>query len=318
MARRSTSVSRPIRATKPRHSDLALLSIGALSRSSGVPVATLRTWANRYGFPSPTIRLSGQRLFSIENVGRLRLIRRALALGHRAAQVVSAAPEKIEHLLALAPEEREPQLAPVMTPDVDAALQESIAQSDSERLTQLLLGEWARLTPVEFLAGRVAPLLTSVGEQWSRGELGVRHEHFLTARLSDLLGELRQPLERDNRGPVVVIATLPGERHTLGLSMAALVMAHGGFRILFLGAECPPFEIDKAVRARQARAVGISVSQSSRGKRTERLLRELRKALPRSVRLLTGGLGAPPLPGTIRLDSLPALARFVQRQSIEE
>ncbi len=314
MARRTATVARRETAPEASESGRASLSVGALARASGVPVATLRTWARRYGFPSAEGRPAGQRLFPIAHVERLRLVRRALALGHRAAQALSASPAELGRMLSLGPTTDQVSSAPPMPADVDAALLQCVAQLDGERLTGLLLEEWARLTPVEFLTGRIAPLLTSVGELWRRGDLGIHHEHLLTARLSDLLGGLRQPLERDSDGPMIALATLPGEHHTLGLSMAALVLAHAGFRTLFLGAECPPREIDKAARERHPCEVAISVSRASRGKRSERLLRELRSALPRNVRLLVGGLGAAALPGTERLGSLPALVQWARRQ----
>jgi MerR family transcriptional regulator, light-induced transcriptional regulator len=314
MAQRTATVARQRTAISTPESGPASLSIGALARASGVPVATLRTWARRYGFPSAEGRPAGQRLFPIAHVERLRLIRRALALGHRAAQALSASPVELGRMLSLGPTLDEARPAPPMPADVDAALLQCVAQLDGERLTRLLLEEWARLTLVEFLTGRIAPLLTSVGEKWHRGDLGIHHEHFLTARLSDLLGGLRQPLERDSDGPMIALATLPGEHHTLGLSMVALVLAHAGFRLLFLGAECPPGEIGEAARGQHACAVAVSVSRASRGRRSERLLRELRSALPRSVRLLVGGLGASAPPGAERLGSLPELVQWARRQ----
>jgi methanogenic corrinoid protein MtbC1 len=113
---------------------------------------------------------------------------------------------------------------------------------------------------------------------------------------------------------MIALATLSGERHTLGLSMVALVLAHVGFRSLLLGADCPPGEIGEAARERHACAVAISVSRASRARRSERLLRELRKALPRSVRLLVGGGGASAPPGAERLESLPELVQWARRQ----
>jgi methanogenic corrinoid protein MtbC1 len=279
-----------------------------------VPVATLSTWARRYGFPNAEDRPGKQRLFPVAHVERLRLAQRALAQGHRAAQVLSLSPAALRNLLALGPGEAAPRPAPLPAGDIQAALLEAVATLDGGRLRRLLLDEWARLTPLEFLVHRITPLLVAVGAKWQRHELGVHHEHFLSARLSDLLGELRQPLERDNNGCSIVLTTLPGERHTLGLSMAALVLAHAGLRTLFLGGECPPDEIARAVRTRHAHAAGISVSATSGGKRSEALLRELRRLLPRNVRLLVGGLGAAAPHGAERIETLAELAQWARRQ----
>jgi hypothetical protein len=51
----------------PLPADLAepgQISIGALSRATGIPVETLRTWEARYGFPIPERKRSGHRVYS--------------------------------------------------------------------------------------------------------------------------------------------------------------------------------------------------------------------------------------------------------------
>jgi len=52
----------------------ARLSIGALSRATGIPVETLRTWEGRYGFPVPERRPSGHRVYALSTIPRLRRI----------------------------------------------------------------------------------------------------------------------------------------------------------------------------------------------------------------------------------------------------
>jgi len=106
-------------------------------------------------------------------------------------------------------------------------------------LVSSLLRASARLGPLPFLETMVAPLLREVGEAWEKGRLRVRHEHFVAERLGDLLRSLRLPLEERAGGPLVVLATLPGEAHGLGLQMAALVVAFAGCRVLYLGTETP-------------------------------------------------------------------------------
>jgi methanogenic corrinoid protein MtbC1 len=273
----------------------AWLSIGALSRATGIAVETLRTWESRYGFPQPERKPSGHRLYPLAAVPRLRRIAQALALGHRAGQVVGASEGALGQLLAAAPAlppaasaGPEPAVAPAET----APLLRHAARFEAERLRQALVGDWARLGPVEFLETRVAPLLEAIGEAWARGELDVRHEHFLSEQVSDLLGSLRQPLEERARGPLVAFATLPGELHGLGLQMSALVLTAAGCRALYLGTDVPVAQLVTLARELPVRAVAVSVSRAARGTAAAGL-RRLRAALPRRVRLLTGGRGAP-------------------------
>jgi methanogenic corrinoid protein MtbC1 len=149
---------------------------------------------------------------------------------------------------------------------------------DAEQLTRSLLRDWKRMSPLEFLRSRIAPLIYAVGEEWAAARLEIRHERFLSERVGDLLRSLRLPLEGKAKGPLVVCASLPGEEHGLGLQMVALLLTEAGCRILFLGTEVPPTQVASLTRDLNARAVAVSVSIAS---------------LPRRVTLLVGGAGAP-------------------------
>src|SRR5512134_2718540 len=134
---------------------------------------------------------------------------------------------------------------------------------DADRLTRVLLGEWSRLGPLDFLDTRVGPLLRAVGDGWETGRLEVRHEHFLSERVGDLLRSLRLNLEESATGPRVVFASLPGEAHALGLQMSALVLAASGCRIVYLGTEVPRSEIVSLTHDLGARAVAVSISSAN-------------------------------------------------------
>lgn len=275
--------------------DGARLSIGALARATGVAVETLRTWESRYGFPAPERRPSGHRVYAVSTVPRLRRIAQALSLGHRAGQVVGASEEALRRLLETSAEApRASAIATALPPAEDLPdLLRLVRSFDAERLTRRLLADWARMGPVEFLEGRLAPLVRTVGEAWEGNELEVRHEHFFSERVGDILRSLRLPLEERATGPLVVFATLPGEAHGLGLQMAALVLAAAGCRILSLGTQVPIPQIASLARDLGARAVGISVSSATKGAASAAGLRKLREALPKRVLLLAGGDGAP-------------------------
>jgi len=271
----------------------AWLSIGALSRATGIAVETLRTWESRYGFPRPQRKPSGHRVYALEAVPRLRRIAEALSLGHRAGEVVPASEAALGQLLQAAPPPAVAAQPEARAPFDVAGLLGCVERFEGERLQRALVADWARLGPVEFLETRVAPLLQAVGEAWAHGKLEVRHEHFLAKRVSDLLSALRLPLEERASGPLVVFATLTGERHGLGLEMAALVLAAAGCRGLYLGTEMPLLQLARLAHDVRARAVAVSVSRSVRNRGATGQLLRLRRALPQGVRLLVGGEGAP-------------------------
>lgn len=275
-----------------RKASAGMLSIGAIARATGIGIETLRTWERRYGYPVPSRKPSGHRVYPVSSVPRLRRIAEALRRGHRAGEILTASEEDLMALLHLSPggaAERAPLVGPE---EVDRELLHAIERFDSERLTRLLTAEWGRLGPLEFVRTRVAPLVIEVGDGWAAGRLQVRHEHFLSERLSDLLRTFRLPFEERARGPLVVLGTLPGELHGLGLQMAALVLVTTGCRICYLGTDVPLTELVTLARDLAARAVAVSVSEAGSA-RAGAQVKRLRELLSRRVALLVGGQGAP-------------------------
>ncbi len=302
------------------HPNGARLSIGALSRATGIPVETLRTWESRYGFPVPERKPSGHRVYPIATVPRLRRVAQALAQGHRAGEVLTATEADLQDLLGAA------TATPPPTSTADAIrgtdteeLLNLVSDFDAERLTHLLLAEWARLGPLSFLDQRIGPLVRAVGEAWETRRLDVRHEHFLSERVGDLLRTLRLPFEERARGPLVVLATLPGEPHGLGLQIAALLVAAAGCRVLNLGTAVPIPQLLALFDDLPARALAISVSEATRGAATNAALRRLRSSLPRRMALLVGGAGAPSPPpaGVEAVADLRVLQSWAQRTAAE-
>lgn len=290
------------------------LSIGALSRATGIPVETLRTWESRYGFPEPERKPSGHRLYPATVIGRLKRVAEALARGHRASETVPASEEQLSALLGATPNLVD-TAPPVRTDDAELEpLMASVVRFDADTLTRLLLADWARLGVLGFLERRIAPVVERVGDGWSDGTLQIRHEHFVSERIGDLLRTLRMPFEERARGPLVVFATLPGELHGLGLQMAALVVAAAGCRILYLGTDVPLDQIADLAVDINARAVAVSLSSASLGPASRAQVEELRGRLPRRIDLIAGGGGADVGgPGVLCLPTLQALDGWAHR-----
>jgi len=311
-----TAVSRPNQLAGPSSgaSAGAWLSIGALSRATGIPVETLRTWEARYGFPEPDRKPSGHRVYPPSIVPRLRLVAEVIARGHRASDAVPAGDEALRDLLQATPAARESaHAAPDDAPrDDEAAWLAAVRAFDSDRLTRMLLGEAARLGPIGFVEHRVAPLLSRTGELWSFGALEISQEHFLSERIADVLRTLRLPHENGASGPLVAFATLPGERHALGLQMAALVVAAANCRVLYLGPEVPVAQLATLAGATSTRALAVSVSSAANPESAAAMLVELRDRLPRHVRLLVGGSGAPRIAGAEIVQTVQGLQAWAR------
>jgi DNA-binding transcriptional MerR regulator len=80
----------------------ALYSISAVGRMIGLPVATIRTWEDRYGLVVPERNVSGHRLYSRAQVEQLRFITSRMAAGVTAADAHRLLAEQLDSGLPVA------------------------------------------------------------------------------------------------------------------------------------------------------------------------------------------------------------------------
>jgi DNA-binding transcriptional MerR regulator/methylmalonyl-CoA mutase cobalamin-binding subunit len=261
------------------------LSIGEVAQATGFTPDTLRVWERRYGEPVPVRLPSGHRRFTREQVLWLRRVAEALARGHRPSRVVPLKEAELTLLLEAAE-------TPDPHPDQTQLLVGCVREYQDAELRAHFETTLARQVPLVLMQETIGPLLVEVGRQWADGRLDVRHEHFVAELLSEWICSKRLQREARNLGPIAVVATLPGERHALGAAMAAWVCAERGLRTRLLGTEVPIDQLVAATRETKASFVLISVSLSTGGLDTDRMLAQLRRDLPSEIGLVIGGAGA--------------------------
>jgi methanogenic corrinoid protein MtbC1 len=268
-------------------------SIAIASRLSGVPIETLRAWERRYGFPQPArIEGSNRRLYTEPDIARLRWVARAIANGFRVGDVVHRTPGEIEALLGetAAPAEETPPARtalPSVTHLVERLAADDVATFDLE--LRRLAGA---LGPKAFVTDVAHPLAVEVGRAWEKGLLAVRQEHYASEALLTQLRIALGPLQDVPGTPTVLLATLPGEQHGLGLAMIALYLSLSGAKPRIVGTNTPVEEIAAAAGAFGAHVVGLTITPASIGTGLEGALRSLERAMPRGTRLWLGGSAA--------------------------
>jgi MerR family transcriptional regulator, light-induced transcriptional regulator len=288
-----------------------LFTIGALSRATGVPPDTLRTWERRYGFPKPERTGTGHRRYSHATLERLRLIREALKLGHRAAAVIHAEPAELRGLLELGSGASPAAEAGDAAPLIDRWI-ELVRRFDGRALERELGASLAALGVPSFLSTRAAPFIQALGDRWADGFIGVRHEHFASEHIAEFLLRQWRPLSDACAGPAVVCATPAGERHALGLQMAAFTLALSNLRVVYLGADLPAREIADAVIQRQAAALVLSAASGTDGARLAAELRELRGTLGPAFPIVAGGRGFPQIEQVLLMPDFQSLERWAE------
>jgi DNA-binding transcriptional MerR regulator/methylmalonyl-CoA mutase cobalamin-binding subunit len=258
------------------------LSIGTVERETGVAKDTLRVWEKRYRFPTPDRDSNGERVYRPDQVEKLILIKRLMDRGARPAKLVGLT---LQELLARTdPGSGESNDPPRLVEVLGLVKAHNVAEL-RKRLDQALLQQGLE----GFLEETIAPLNQMVGDAWMRGEIEVFEEHLYTEAVQILLRSSIAALARPGGVPRVLLTTLPGEQHILGLLMAECALWIHGATCMPLGPQTPAREIARAAEVQRANVIGLSFSPAYPGQTAIDTLTSLRTMLPGNVDLWVGG-----------------------------
>jgi methanogenic corrinoid protein MtbC1 len=281
-----------------------IFSIAAVERETRLSKDVLRVWERRYGFPQPARDANGERCYPADQVERLRLMKRLMDQGHRPGALATLAHEQLA-VLAIPPrgaaaEGEAPGAAIVQLLDKIRAREPAVFQ---HALRQSL----ARQGLEHFIGQTIAPLTTAVGECWEDGSFDVFDEHFYTESAERLLRQAIADLPAARQGPRILLTTVPGEQHGLGLLMAEATFALEGATCISLGTETPLLDIARAAAAYGTGVVALSFSGSYPRRQVAPVLAQLRQALPDGVELWAGGAGIARLDAVVGVRLLATL-----------
>jgi len=232
-------------------------TIKAVSQATGLTVETLRAWERRYEVVRPSRDSSGRRTYSAADVARLRLLRTATELGHTISRLASLSENELAKLVADSGGQARP--GPTRGQSyVDRAI-DATEHSDPSGVEEVLTSVVALLPPNEVVNTVLVPLVREVGERWHRGEVSIAQEHMVTDIVRRLIISVSRGYLRSDNGPCLVLSTLSGERHELGILMCSWLAATRRFRTHYLGVDVPPEELARFALEVDARAVLVSL-----------------------------------------------------------
>jgi methanogenic corrinoid protein MtbC1 len=212
-------------------------------------ISSLR-FLEREGLLGPRRTAGGHRLFSEDDLDRIRLIKRQQQQHRSLAE--------IRDLLA----RRDRIGSPAELAD---RFVQAIAAHEV-RAAYDMIDEAGRVgLPFRTICLEVlTPALVRIGELWASGQLDVAHEHLASAVARDLLSTLRAyqpPTPPDGR--IAVAACAANERHELGLRMVAALLEQEGWTVHFLGADTPASSALQLAADNQADLLLISTGEAT-------------------------------------------------------
>ncbi|MFB7831073.1 MerR family transcriptional regulator [Streptomyces sp. NPDC056056] len=254
------------------------ITTGAVARLLGVSPATVRSWEQRYGI-GPAERAEGRhRRWSAADVSMLEEMCRLTATGVPPSEAAHAALRVRSEAAGVSPGtptvRSDGQTADAKTPggrSAEPAARPGRAESGMRRgdvgqevralsraamrlegpamevLLQRLLTEYGLVVAWEEV---IAPTLRAVGSKWAASDdRFVEVEHLMSWQVSAALrrATVRRSEVSDAASPLV-LACVPGERHTLSLEALAAGLTERGQLVRMFGADVPAETLDAAVR----------------------------------------------------------------------
>lgn len=261
-------------------------SIADVERETGLSKDTLRVWERRYGFPTPSRNFNDERVYPEDQIQRLRIIRRLLDAGVRPGKIVGLPLEQLNAVVAPVPTIQATSVDAVDWPQHALMLIKSHRADElRHQLAQLLLQLGLR----RFILDVIVPLNALVGNAWLRGALEIFEEHLYTAQVQALLQHALGAILPSSLAPRVLLTTLPGETHQLGMLMAHAFLAIEGAQCISLGVQTPAADILRAADAHRVDIVGLSCTAANPLRATHAQLSALRENLDARVELWVGG-----------------------------
>ena len=253
------------------------LRIGELSKRSGVSPELLRAWERRYGLLEPVRTSGGLRLYSLDDLERVRLMQQHLAAGLAAAEAAAQVAQQTNGVEAAAPA--------FSAETARAELAAAVRRFDEPEAQAVIDRVLAAITSDRLLVDVLLPYLHDLGERWRHGETSIGEEHFASNLIRGRMLGLARGWGR-GLGPVALLACLPGVQHELGLIAFGLALRARGWRVAYLGGDTPLEDVERASESDPDLVVLSAVTP----KRIRALDAEIR-ALAKQRRVALGGAG---------------------------
>jgi methylmalonyl-CoA mutase cobalamin-binding subunit len=284
------------------------LAIAAVERETRLSKDVLRAWEKRYGFPMPERDANGERCYPAAQVERLRLMKRLIDQGHRPGNLMRLSAAE---LAALPPRQApgavqaDTRHLPRQGGAIDVLL--TTIKRDPLAFGPAMRHELARHGLERFVYNFAAPLTSAVGQRWADGSLSVVDEHLYTEETARVLRHAIAALPRATQGPRILMTTLPGETHALGLLMAEALFTLDGAACLSLGTETPLLDVASAATTHGCDIIALSFSSAFPQRQIGSSLRQLRLASAGTIAIWVGGAsiaGVEPIHGVTLLPTL--------------
>lgn len=291
--------------------------IKVVSQMTGLSEFVIRAWEKRYDAVVPSRTETNRRLYSEEDIEKLRLLNEAVHKGHNIGGIANLTIQNLKSIL-----EKETSLDQKLTSqntnqdqnqNVDSILSsciESVKAYDGHELETILLKASSKFSQPVLIEELIAPLVYKLGELWHEGIIRVANEHLATGVIRSFLAHLMESNSPDENAPIIISATPRGQDHELGAMFVGVTAASLGWKVIYLGPNLPVEEISAVAVSLEAKVVALSIVYPGDDQKLKLELLNLRRILPENTSIIVGGRAA-----TQYLDSIDEISATYVRDT---
>jgi len=289
--------------------------IKVVSQMTGLSVFVIRAWEKRYSVVTPSRTETNRRLYSEEEIEKLKLLNEAVQRGHNIGGIANLSINELRTVLDHNPVNsvrlKDTLVKEII--DVNSIIipcVEAIKLYDGKALETLLLETSSKMSQPQLIENLIVPLVYKIGDMWHDGTLRVANEHLASAVIRSFLSSLIEQHIPSENAPIIISATPRGQDHELGALIVGVVAASIGWKVLYLGPNLPVDDIVAVTHNLEAKVIALSIVYPGDDPQLKKDLLNLKRMLSKNVSLIVGGRAA-----NGYLDALNAIGAIVVKDT---
>lgn len=271
--------------------------IKAVSNITGLSIHVIRAWEKRYNVVVPERTTTNRRLYSANDVEKLKLLSNASNKGYSIGSIAKLGIEELRSILGNEQISEFSSNELVKNDSKDRVTQgsylnncvNSIKNLNAQNLEMELYKALVDLPQLRFINEVVSPLLENIGKMWHDGEIRIVNEHISTAVIRKILTSLIDNNSNSSNEPSILIATPKGQLHELGALIIAVVASSDGWKVTYMGPDLPGEEIAAAVERLHPQILALSIVYPNDDYTLEGEMLKLKKLLNGDYKIIAGG-----------------------------
>ena len=271
--------------------------IKVVSQMTGLSVFVIRAWEKRYNVVTPERTETNRRLYSEDDIEKLKLLNNAINLGHNIGGIANLSVSELRSILEHkhVTSSSTSELSKENFSDTESILRssmEAVKTYDGKKLSTILLKASSKMSQPQLIENLIIPLVYEIGDLWHEGDIRVANEHLASAVIRSFLANLIEQHIPSENAPLIISATPRGQDHELGALIAGVTAASVGYKVIYLGPNLPVEEIAAVTDNLDAKVVALSLVYPNDDPQLKLDLVNLKKMLPEKISLIVGGRAA--------------------------